>query len=115
MIDVNEEAIVAEARAKFPAAQVEIVSVKTRVGLFVLRSPTTVEHRRFQSEVRDDVQRAEAFRNLFCTIAIYPTAAEVTSSLDRFGGLLAHPKVQNAVAWLTGQADELQGKSWPAP
>jgi len=109
------DAVVAECRAKFPDPKIELVSVQTRVGLFVLRSPTMFEHRAFLSGVRDDNTRPEAFRNLFATICVYPPPSEVTSLLDRFGGVLAHPKVQNAVSFLTGQADELLGKLWPAP
>lgn len=108
------EAIVKECREKFPSPQVELVSVQTRPSLFVLRSPTSAEHRRFQAEVRDDAMRSEAMRNLFVTICVYPAAPVVAGLLDRFGGLLAHAKIQNAVSWLTGQADELLGKSWPA-
>jgi hypothetical protein len=110
----DTEAIVAACRAKHPAP-CELVSVQTRVGLFVLRSPTTAEHRQFQSGLRDDNMKSEAFRNLFVAICVYPERAETTAKLDAFGGVLAHAKVQNAVGWLTGQLDELLGKSWPAP
>src|ERR1017187_3897900 len=115
MTDVDEAAVVAECRAKYPDPKIELVSVKTRVGLFVLRSPTMIEYRAFMAALRDENMKGEATRNLFATICVYPTGPEVTSLLDRFGGMLAHPKVQNAIAWLTGQADELLGKVWPAP
>jgi hypothetical protein len=110
----DTEAIVAACRAKHPAP-CELVSVQTRVGLFVLRSPTTAEHRRFQAEIRDDTMKGEAMRNFFVTICAYPERVELTSRLDTFPGVLAHAKLQNAVGWLTGQLDELLGKSWPAP
>lgn len=108
-------AIVADCRAKYPNPQIELVSVQTRVSLFVLRSPTAQEHRVFMASLRDDAMKGEATRNLFVTMCVYPEPIAVTSLVDRYGGVLAHPKVQNAIAWLTGQADELQGKSWPAP
>src|ERR1017187_3941637 len=115
MADVDVSAVVAECRARFPDARTELVSVSTRVGLFVLRSPSMIEYRAFMAALRDDNMKGEATRNLFSTICVYPSGVEVTSLLDRFGGMLAHPKVQNAIAWLTGQADELLGKVWPAP
>lgn len=114
MAEVDTEAVVRDCRAKFPDARIELVSVQTRVGLFVLRSPSMIEHRAFLAALRDDAMRSEATRNLFATICVYPAAAEVSAVLDRWGGVLAHPKVQNAIAWLTGQADELLGKAWPA-
>lgn len=110
-----EQKIVAECRAKFPDARIELVSVQTRVGLFVLRSPSMIEHRAFLQSLRDDAMRGEATRNLFATICVYPSPTEAAALLDRFGGVLSHPKVQNAIAWLTGQADDLLGKAWPAP
>jgi hypothetical protein len=109
------ERVVSECRARFPDPKVELVSVVTRVATFVLRSPTMIEHRAFMAAVRDDAQKGEAFRNLFATICVHPPPPEVTALLDRFGGVLAHAKVQNAVGWLTGTLDELQGKAWPAP
>jgi hypothetical protein len=109
------EEIVAECRTRFPDPRVELVSVVTRVATFVLRSPTMVEHRAFMAAVRDENQRTEAFRNLFATICVHPPPPEVTSILDRWGGVLAHVKVQNAVGWLNGTLDELLGKAWPAP
>ena len=105
---VDEAAVVAECRSRFPDSQVELVSVHTRPSLCVLRSPTLHEHRAFQASLRDDAMKGEAFRNIFVTICVYPSPQEVT-------GVLAHQKVQNAVAWLTGQADDLLGKNWPAP
>ena len=112
---VDEAAVVAECRSRFPDSKVELVSVHTRPSLCVLRSPTLHEHRAFQASLRDDAMKGEAFRNLFVTICVYPSPQEVTGVLDRFQGVLAHQKVQNAVAWLTGQADDLLGKNWPAP
>lgn len=111
----DEAAILTECRTRFPDPKVELVSIQTRVALFVLRSPTMFEHRAFMAQVRDDVLRGEATRNLFATICVYPAPSEVTAKLDAYGGLLAHPKIQNAIQWLTGQADELLGKAWPAP
>jgi hypothetical protein len=114
-LPLDVESIVRECRSRFPDPRTELVSVQTARGLFVLRSPTTAEHRAFLAALRDDNMRSEATRNLFAAICVHPGGAEVTSLLDRFGGLLAHAKIQNALAWLTGQVDELQGKVWPAP
>ena len=108
-------AVVAECRAKFPDAKVELASIQTRVGTFVLRSPTTAEHKRFQDELRDDAMKAVAMRNFFTTICVYPDRATVAGTLDRFGGLLANQKVQTTVGWLNGTIDDMLGKAWPAP
>lgn len=115
MAERSVEDIVAECRGKYPNPQIELVSVQTARGLFVLRSPSTQEYRAFQGAIRDEAMRGEATRNLFSTICVYPSGPEVTSALDRFGGLLTHDKIQNAIQWLTGRVDELQGKAWPAP
>ena len=112
---VDETAVVAECRARFPDSRIELVSVQTRVGLFVLRSPSLTEFRAYQLSLRDDAMRGEAARNLFATICAYPAPVEVASLLDRWGGLISHPKIQNALGWLVGQQDELLGKAWPAP
>jgi hypothetical protein len=115
MTDDELAAIVAECRAKFPDPKVELVSIQTRVGTFVFRSPTAPEHKRFQDELRDDAQKAVAMRNFFVTICVYPERAEVLSTLDRYGGLLANQKVQTAIGWLNGTIDDMLGKAWPAP
>jgi hypothetical protein len=85
--------------------------VEIRAGLFVLRNPSAAEHKMFRTQVLDDETKGIATTNLFVNTCVYPDRQAVSAALARFPGILANPKIQRALAYLSGQSDTLEGKS----
>jgi hypothetical protein len=103
--------VMAELRAKYPAPDFELVPLDLRMGLFVLRNPSHAEHMIVKKMAMDEAQQHLAAGNSFAMTCVYPDKAEVARAVQRWPGMVSQPRVQRALAYLSGATDELEGKS----
>lgn len=103
-----DEVIAALRAGKYPESAGEIVPVVTARGLFVLRTPTHAEYTMFRKQAVDEASRHLASESIITTIACYPDNASVL--IRKWPGLAQHKKIQAAFSYLTGLADDLEGK-----
>jgi hypothetical protein len=97
-------------QAQYHEPDWELVDVVIRAGRFVLRNPTPAEYKRFMTEARGEDTRGVATANLFASTCVFPDQAGREAALKRFPGLLTNKRIQGALAYLSGSADELEGK-----
>ena len=103
--------IMADLRVQFPEPGFELVPLELRMGLFVLRNPTHMEHMMAKKMVMDDAQKHLSSHNLFNATCVYPSKDVVTQKLNRWPGMVSQVAVQKALAYLSGATDELESKS----
>ena len=103
--------VVAELRAKYPEPGYELVPLDLgRIGLFVLRNPTSQEHNFYMKQAIDEGQQAMASPNLFVSTCVYPEKPAVQQAMARWPGFVRRSSVQRAMAYLSGAAEVLEGK-----
>lgn len=108
----DTDTVLAELRTKFPEGTNDLVPIEFRGLLFVLRNPSSGEYKRFLAEANDTASGMSgvATHNLFVATCVYPERPAVETALKRYPGLLQNPKVQGAIKYLCGQADDIAGK-----
>jgi|SRR5580658_4001144 hypothetical protein len=111
MADVDVDAVLADLRTKFPSPEFELRAVQLRMGLIVLRNPSHAEHQMYKKQILDDDARAVASENHLMMTAVYPDNASMQRLTKRYPGLVSNVKVQRAMAYLSGQTDESEGKN----
>lgn len=102
--------VMAELRQKYPVSDYDLVPLELRAGLFVLRNPSHQEHMLYKKMILDEGQQHMASQNIFVPTCVYPDQGEVLRALKRYPGLLMNKKVQQAISYLSGATDTLEGK-----
>ena len=96
--------------AKYPPPDYELVHVALRMGDIVLRNPTAAEYGAFQAMRLEQSTKKTAFPNLLTMCCVFPERAELVVALARWPGLPSNPKIVNALQYIAGEADALEGK-----
>jgi hypothetical protein len=111
MDQADIDKVMAELRAKYPAPDFELVPLDLRMGLFVLRNPSHAEHMIAKKMAMNEAEQHLAARNSFVMTCVHPDKVALERAVNRWPGMVSQPKVQRALAYLSGATDELEGKS----
>jgi len=109
-VAVDVDAVRAELRTKYPEPAYELRAVQLRMGLIVLRNPSHPEHQMYKQQILDEAQRHVASENLLTMTTVYPSRVAIEGLCRRYPGMVSNPRIQKAMAYLSGATDEAEGK-----